>query len=178
MAAMNRQYYLRLREVYRPASIKVIFILESPPCSGKYFYDPNGKTGEPLFSAMMKLLNAKPHTKAEGLKLFQEAGYILVDATYRPVNHLIKSQKKEIILDDYRPLVDDLCDLTTLNNPKIILATANIFHLLEKKLLDDKFDVINNGEVIKYPGRWQKEFKEKVAFLISSNCAETDFPVE
>jgi hypothetical protein len=32
-------------------------LLESPPVSGDYFYDPIGRTTEQLFSSMMKLID-------------------------------------------------------------------------------------------------------------------------
>jgi len=53
---MNKEYYLRFRNKYHPTNIKTVFILESPPASGKYFYDESGNVSEPLFKAMMKLL--------------------------------------------------------------------------------------------------------------------------
>ncbi len=46
---MDKEYYLKLRNKYLPESLKIIFILESPPASGKYFYNETGKTTEPLF---------------------------------------------------------------------------------------------------------------------------------
>ena len=44
-------------------------------------------TTEPLFSAMMKdVLELSPQTKHEGLTEFETRGYLLLDATYTPVN--------------------------------------------------------------------------------------------
>ena len=57
---MNKDYYLRLRKRYLPSKLNLLFILESPPVSGKYFYDETGATTEPLFRGIMKLLNYKP----------------------------------------------------------------------------------------------------------------------
>jgi len=74
---MNRDYYLRLRNKYLPDNLQYIFVLESPPASGLYFYDESGKTSEPLFTEMMKLLDVNPKNKGEGLKLFQKAGICL-----------------------------------------------------------------------------------------------------
>lgn len=50
--------YHNLRK--KPSPLKLVFILESPPVSGKYFYDPTGKTTEPLFAAMMKVIRENP----------------------------------------------------------------------------------------------------------------------
>jgi hypothetical protein len=51
----SKSRYHKLRKKYLPDRIKLIFLLESPPASGDYFYDPAGRTTEQLFSAMMKL---------------------------------------------------------------------------------------------------------------------------
>src|SRR4051812_45254487 len=51
MLQHNRDYYLRLRREYQPKIIKLIIVAESPPASGKYFYDSTGSTKEPLFAA-------------------------------------------------------------------------------------------------------------------------------
>jgi hypothetical protein len=82
---MNK--YADLRGRYTPEHPKIIFVLESPPVSGKYFYDPDGFTTEPLFSGMMKdVLELSPKTKHEGLIGFTAHDYLLLDATYTPVN--------------------------------------------------------------------------------------------
>jgi hypothetical protein len=53
--------YLRFRERHLPNYTKIIFVLESPPKSGKYFYNSEGLVSEPLFGAMMKdVLEATP----------------------------------------------------------------------------------------------------------------------
>ncbi len=99
--------YLRFRERYLPAHPKIIFVLESPPRSGLYFYKP-GAVSEPLFSAMMKdVLEIKPKTKEEGLVEFASRGFLLIDATYKPVNHPHLSQKARntLILDDFPLLI-------------------------------------------------------------------------
>ncbi len=101
---MNEKYYLSLRNKYVPKNLKIVFVLESPPASGKYFYDKNGSVSEPLFSAMMKLLNFNPQDKRGGLKYFAESGYFLVDATYESVNQLRGQIRENIILRNYQNL--------------------------------------------------------------------------
>ena len=63
---MNRQDYINLRNKYFPKNLKTIFVLESPPASCRYFYKPEGRVTEPLFSAMMKcVLKFQPKNKKE-----------------------------------------------------------------------------------------------------------------
>ena len=46
---LTRAEYLSLRAPYLPEDRKIIFVLESPPKSGLYFYNPQGRVSEPLF---------------------------------------------------------------------------------------------------------------------------------
>src|SRR6266571_9219325 len=41
--------YLQFRNRHIPTRTKIIFVLESPPASGRYFYNPDGPVSEPLF---------------------------------------------------------------------------------------------------------------------------------
>lgn len=65
---LSRADYLRFRAPYLPEHRKIVFVLESPPKSGLYFYNPAGRVSEPLFSAMMKnVIGIQPRLKDEGL---------------------------------------------------------------------------------------------------------------
>ena len=88
MAQRQRSEYLSFRRKFEPTNITLVIVAESPPTSGKYFYDPDGEVGEPLFNALMKQIDIQTKTKSEGLRKFQERGWLLVDATYEPVNSL------------------------------------------------------------------------------------------
>jgi hypothetical protein len=160
----DKAYYIDLRNKYRPSKIKLTFVLESPPVSGKYFYDPKGKTSEPLFSAMMKVIGHKPATKEDGLFAFSKTGFFLVNATYSPVNHL-KSMKKRngAILADLPELIQDLKHTLGNQRVKVVLVKANICRLLEEPLKSAGFRVINNGAVVPFPSHnHQANFQENI----------------
>ena len=148
---MNKRYYLNLRNKYHPEELKLIFLLESPPVSGKYFYDETGKISEPLFSALMKLLNYNPDDKKDGLEFFKNKGYLIVDATYKQVNSLTGNERSTAILSDFNNLVDDLERICPKKEMPIILVKANICILLEERLTANGFNVINNGAIIPFP---------------------------
>jgi hypothetical protein len=77
----DKSRYLAWRRRYQPAPIELIIVAESPPKSGKYFYDPDGShRREILFREMMKQLKVTCSSKDEGLRAFQKRGLILVDA--------------------------------------------------------------------------------------------------
>lgn len=83
---MTRDEYLCLRHEYEPKPVRLVIVAESPPASGKYFYNPAGLSSEPLFTALMKQIDFLPRTKQDGLTEFQRRGWVLVDSTYEPVN--------------------------------------------------------------------------------------------
>jgi hypothetical protein len=88
MSKLKRSHYLSLRRCYEPKNISLVVIAESPPASGVYFYNPAGAVTEPLFAALTRQLGLSPVTKKDGLREFQRRGWVLVDATYEPVNQL------------------------------------------------------------------------------------------
>lgn len=162
----------RDRFIPKPEDVKTILVLESPPApvGGNYFYKTDGKISEPLFRALMKVIfpKQKIKTKCEGLRKFKEAGYALVDATYIPVNKM-KNRRNTTITKSFDELVKDLRKIIGNKNHKvrIILIKANIRILLEKKLLTEKFMVVNNGTTIPFPSHgWQRKFASKLRRFI------------
>jgi len=144
-------HYMRLRRAYTPERIKLAIIAESPPASGKYFYDDQGKVSEPLFAALMQHVgfeDDRPLTKVDGLRRFQEKGWVLVDATYEPVNELPDRQKADVITRDYASLRHDL---EGLGGPDLLLIKANVCRLLEPLLVRDGFNVLNHNQVVNFP---------------------------
>jgi hypothetical protein len=104
MSQIRRSDYLSMRLDFEPTSesIRLVIVAESPPASSKYFYNTNGKVSEPLFKALMKQLCIRaPNTKADGLREFQKRGWVLVDATYQPVNKLSSGGLRWITVTDY-----------------------------------------------------------------------------
>jgi hypothetical protein len=71
---MRRSEYLFLRRKFEPPSVKLVIVAESPPSSGKYFYNPEGTASEPLFAALMLQLRFAPTSKESGLREFQKRG--------------------------------------------------------------------------------------------------------
>jgi len=164
---MDKNNYKKLRNKYLPEDLRVIFVLESPPASGRYFYNPNGTINEALFSAMMKILNFKPNNKLEGLKKFMNQGYFLVDATYRPVNRMTNRDRNRKILNGLPKLREDLKGIIKDRKVKIILVKANVCRLLEKPLDAEFNNVVNKGVIIPFPGSGhQKDFHDNIKKLL------------
>lgn len=157
----NPEDYHRLRRQYQPAQVRFVIVAESPPASGLFFYDSSGKVTEPLFAAIMKQLGRKPATKQAGLQALKEAGWLLVDATYIPVDKLPPKVREKTICNSYDTLRADLKALLPDKTTPIVLIKANVCRFLEQKLAAHGFNVINQGEVIPFPANGhQGEFSE------------------
>ena len=168
---LTRAEYLRLRAPYLPDDRKIIFVLESPPKSGLYFYNSEGRVSEPLFSAMMKhTLGMKPQCKGEGLREFASRGFLLLDATYTPVNHdhLSLQERNKQILDDLPVLVDELHGYVG-PGTGIVLVKANVCSLLEPILAAHGFPILNRGRTIPFPSTGQQnKFRSAVSQVLGS----------
>ena len=159
---MKRNEYLAFRRKFEPETIRLVIVAESPPKSGLYFYNPTGKMSEPLLAAMMRYFSYKPSSKEDGLREFQRRGWLLVDATYEPVDGLDEKGRNAIILRDYPQLCADLKAVVEKDTP-IVLIKANVCRLLEHKLIEDGFTVINAGTEVYFPssgqqGRFREQF--------------------
>jgi hypothetical protein len=163
-----KKYYLSLRHQYLPKRIKLVIVAESPPISGLYFYDANGRTSESLFAELMRQLRFCPPAKKDGLIEFKERGWVLVDATYRPVNGPIsRADCNRIIEQDYELLRDDLKSLISDHSTPLVLIKKNVCRLLGPKLVDDGFTVLNRGRDVYFPSNgWQKKFREQFGRIL------------
>jgi hypothetical protein len=168
MLPMQRSEYLSFRRKFEPASVKLVIVAESPPSSGKYFYNSEGTVGEPLFAALMRQLRCAPTSKESGLREFQKRGWVLIDATYEPVN-VAGKDRNSVITRDYNQLRDDLAAMLPHRSVPIILVKANVCRLLEPRLTKDRFNVLNRGRVVYFPstGR-QKDFQRQFSEILKT----------
>jgi hypothetical protein len=139
-----------------------VVVAESPPASGLYFYNPDGRVTEPLFSALIKRLDIRCSEKSEGLSELQRRGWLLVDATYAPVNRLSDTARRKIIERDFQLLCDDLTKSTPDRSAPLILIKQNVCRILEPLLVRNGFNVLNRGTVVPFPSTGhQRLFHEK-----------------
>ena len=83
---MDRRKQERLRRSFRPAALRLLFVGESPPASGRFFYQ--GDSG--LYRAMREAFQRidSSITDANFLSRFQASGCYLIDLCPQPVDHL------------------------------------------------------------------------------------------
>lgn len=168
MLPATARRYKTLRNRYKPQKLKAIFVLESPPVGGGYFYNPSGKVGELLFREMLHAaIDSVPTTKEEGLRMFAEAGYLLVDPIYIPVDKLPDKEADALILKNYPAFVRDLKSLTSGKPVPLILIKKNICTLLEPRLTADGFNVLNRGVVVPFPLHYHfKQFRSTIQKIL------------
>jgi hypothetical protein len=82
----------RLRRRYRPARVRMLFVGESPPASGRFFYQADSG----LYRAMRQtFLSAFPDLKdAHFLESFRKLDCYLVDLCGNPVDKLAQKQRR------------------------------------------------------------------------------------
>ena len=84
------------RRRFRPISLRVLFIGESPPASGRFFY--HGDSG--LYRAMRDAFHSVDPciTDANFLAEFQASGCYLIDLCAQPVDHLDRESRRSACL--------------------------------------------------------------------------------
>ena len=167
---MARDEYLALRRQYEPKPVRLVIVAESPPASGKYFYNAEGLSTGPLFTALMRQLDFVPTVKRDGLTEFQRRGWVLIDATYKPVDKFKNNaDRSKIIEQDYEQLRADLVSLIFNRSVPLILIKKNVCRILEPKLREDGFNVLNGGRVVYFPGSGrQGDFHRQFGAILKS----------
>src|SRR4051812_24859212 len=86
----------RLRRRFRPAKVRVLFVGESPPASGRFFY--RGDSG--LYRAMREAFATLDPSLGDTnfLQAFQERGFYLVDLCAGPVDDLDAKSRRAACL--------------------------------------------------------------------------------
>lgn len=174
---MTHPYEL-VRLKYKPASIKVLLIAESPPptpevqSSRQFYYTDRIRKDDRLFTNTIKALyvEAADLTEAEleeakesWLKRFMRDGFYMIEALEESqVHEVTKRQRKQRIRDSVPKLIERVKRLAG-KGTKIILIKSNVFEEAAEPLREAGFTVLNR-ELLDYPGHFnQKAYREKFA---------------
>jgi hypothetical protein len=117
--------------------------------------------------------------KYDGLLNLKRSGWVLVDATYEPVNqHGSKPIRNEIIERDYPKLCEDLAQLSPDRSVPVVLIKANVCELLEVRLMHDGFKVLNRGVRIPFPANGhQIRFREPFRAALALAAGRRQLPI-
>jgi len=143
--------YRNAAEMYRPDSIRVLFVAESPPAFSdearrSYFFFVPNPGRDILFATLVKAVLDEDYRKGDGNKgdllcRFQSEGYWLMDAVEYPINRaggrrMSDSERAPVIRANVPRF---LARLDRLRNDGVLLPSAGI--ILIKKLV---FEVLRD----------------------------------
>ena len=87
-----------IRESFRRKRIRVLFVGESPPASGDFFYVRSRMTSH-MRRAFEVALDREFETLASFLGFFRDFGCYLDDMTESPVDHMNRAQREQVLRD-------------------------------------------------------------------------------
>jgi hypothetical protein len=119
----------QVRERYRPRQISMLFVGESPPASGRFFYDGTGIACASTQRAFAQAFARTFHGPQEFLKFFRDAGCYLDDLSHDPVDHLTTADRIRAINSCTDTYARDLQEM----QPKLIVVfLKRIFPVVER----------------------------------------------
>lgn len=160
----------RLRRRYRPERIRLLFIGESPPASGRFFY----RQDSGLYRAIRDTFRMIDPwiTDDMFLEVFQNSGCYLIDACSRPVDHLDLRSRRAACLAGEPRLTGKIRRL----KPSLIVT---IVKSIRENVRRAAGEARWRGPILElpYPGRWashRKVFHEGLIHhlqqLLSERC--------
>jgi hypothetical protein len=158
----------RLRERYRPERVRILFVGESPPASGRFFYQADSG----LYSAIRDtFLAAFPDLRKDHfLESFRSMGCYLVDLSEKPVDRLNARARRRACMAGETRLVRRIRQL----DPEIIVTVVqSIAENVERAANSAGWNGLH--VVLPYPGRWQRyrqEFRRKLLPVLRASFGQ------
>jgi hypothetical protein len=117
-----------IRDLYRPAIIKLLFVGESAPVSGNFFYKGDSLTSH-VQEAFEKAFEVEFDGHKPFLQCFKSLGCYLDDLSHVPVNGLPDPEREYVL----KKCVPDFSDRLRLFNPKaIVVSPKKIMKYIEE----------------------------------------------
>lgn len=166
-SALRKRESLRRR--YRPYPVRILFVGEAPPVSGRFFYHADSglyRTIRGTFvSAFPSLLND------EFLDAFRSLGCYLVDLCGEPVDHLPRSKRTNICRAGEVRLARTI---RTLHPMVIVTLVRSIQTSVERAQTRAGWAGLHLE--LPYPGRWKRhrdEFQRQLIPVLSETLGPT-----
>lgn len=174
--------YDEIRKKYKPTKIKVLLIAESPPpapeiqSSRQFYYTDRIRKDDRLFTNTIKALYSEAadfsepeleQNKERWLSRLQADGFYMIEALEETQEHEVtKKERQERIRRHLPQLIARVKELAR-PDTKLILIKSNVFDIAAEPLRTAGFTVLNTG-IVDYPGRFnQRNYREKLARLMS-----------
>ena len=162
----------RLRYSYLPNKIRLLFIAESPPASGGFFYNPKTIGRDYLFAETMRGLGLWPDhrvmlkdfDKRSLLKQFQSMGCFLIDSSHTSVDKLKNRERNSRVL---RQIPRLLHEIERLKASRIVIVKKNVFMLVRPELEKRHLAAILNKKFMPFPSHGhQPEYRRRLRGLL------------
>lgn len=159
MKVSTRRERERLRESFRPPQIRLLFIGESPPASGRFFYSANSG----LYRAMRTAFQVAGSTVDDKkfLAMFQECGCYLTDLCVEPIDHLGSDERRALRREGEKHLARQLkCLRPVMIGPVLRSIIRNVQNAVSLAHW--------HGEIVQfpYPGRWSQHREAFIKSLV------------
>ena len=167
------EVYSKARNRYRPKKIRLVFVAESPPSSGGFFYFPETIGKDHLFRETMKALRLWPLSKPmkKGLNKrvlleeFQSQGLFLIDTCRLPVDKLSDKERRVAIDREAPGLARRVEDL----NPRgVIIVKKTIYApVLDALVRVGLGDRVLNSRELPFPSHGkQTQYRKRLRRLM------------
>jgi hypothetical protein len=137
-----------LRRRYRPDEVRLLFVGESPPASGRFFYQADSglyRAIRDTFFAAFPVLD-----KTDFLESFRDLGCYLIDLCQMPVDRFSGEQRRKACSDGEGGLAQTLKRL----RPNITITVVRSIAANVRRA-QQKADWRGTHLELPYPGRWQ-----------------------
>jgi len=142
----------RLRRRYRPARVRLLFIGESPPASGRFFY----RRDSGLYRAIRDAFRMIDPSVTDDtfLEIFQRSGCYLIDTCAAPVDRLDAISRRAACLEGEPALARKIRRLEPI---AIVTLVKSIRDNVQRAAVHARW----SGPVLDlpYPGRWASHRK-------------------
>jgi len=156
---LTRRQREKLRQSFLPSRVRLLFVGESPPASGRFFYSANSG----LYRAMRTAFQtADPSINDENfLEAFRTYGCYLTDLSHEPVDHLNPPLRRILRTKGEKSLAQEISRL----QPTII---APVLRSIVGHVADAASRANWHGQMLQfpYPGRWSRHREAFIKALI------------
>jgi hypothetical protein len=156
----------RLRKRYRPAHVRLLFVGESPPASGRFFYQADSGLYRAIRDAFV---DAYPNVgEGDFLKAFQKLGCYLVNLCGKPVDRVGRDRRKRACVKGEVRLARILRQL----RPEIVITVVR--SIVENVTRSERRANWKGRRIeLPYPGRWhhyRAAFLETLTSVLRETC--------
>jgi hypothetical protein len=148
----------RLRRRFRPEKVRILFVGESPPASGRFFYEADSGLYRATRQAFLK---AFPDLRERDfLESFRNLGCYLVDLCQRPVDRMQPNARRKFRLAGESHLIKTF---RTLRPQIVIVVIRSIARNVQRS--EQRANWSGRHIELPYPGRWTRNRAEFIKQL-------------